>query len=133
MEMDKGGTGLGQWTWTKFDTRTTRRQFVLVYCPSVPIFLKKQGIDFEVGTKVYEQQYRYNWKKGYHNCDPIYHLDTNLLAHLNLRRMQDNEVLLMIDLNKRIYTGNFAKALAEQDILMDEIFYQVNSMEFMHH
>ena len=47
--------------------------------------------------------------------------------------MQDNEVLLMIDLNKRIYTGNFAKALAEQDILMDEIFYQVNSMEFMHH
>ena len=28
-----------------------------------------------------------------------------------------------------MYTGNFAKALAKQDILMDEVFYQVNNTQ----
>ena len=52
--------------------------------------------------------------------------------------MQGEEVLLMIDLNEHFYTGNCAKALAEQDILMDKIFYQVNNIQgptghFIHH
>ena len=32
----------------------------------------------------------------------------------------------MINLNKHIYTGNFAKSLAEQFILMNKVFYRVN-------
>ena len=43
--------------------------------------------------------------------------------------MQGEEVLLMVDLNKNIYTGNFAKPLAEQDILMDEVFHWVNNTQ----
>ena len=46
-----------------------------------------------------------------------------------MENVQGDEVLLMIDLNKHIYTGNFAKALAEQDILMDEVFYRVNDIQ----
>ena len=42
--------------------------------------------------------------------------------------MQGKEVLLMIDL-EHIYTSNFVKALAEQDILMDEVFHQINNTQ----
>ena len=115
--------------WTVFGTGTTRRPIVSAYRPSVPSTLKARGINFESGTKVYEQQYRYYRRKNYHNCDLIPNFDTNLLALLSLRRMRGEEVLFMINLNKHIYTGNFAKALAEQNILMEEVFYQVNNTQ----
>ena len=35
----------------------------------------------------------------------------------------------MINLNKNVYTGNFVKALAEEDILMDEVFRQINNTQ----
>ena len=35
----------------------------------------------------------------------------------------------MIDLNENIYSGNFAKALAEENILMDEVFHRVNNSQ----
>ena len=148
MKMGKDKTGLGQWVWTVFGTGTTRRRIVSAYRPSVPSTLKGRCIDFKAGTKVYEQQYRYYQRINYHNCDPFHNFDTNLLALLSLWRMRGKEVLLMIDLNKNIYTGNFAKALAEQDILMDEVFHRVNNtrspnshitssdpiyVEFLHH
>ena len=78
---------------------------------------------------MYEQQYRCYEKKGYYNCDPIHNFDTNLLALLSLWRMQGEEVLLMINLSEHIYTGNFVKALAEQDILMDEDFHRVDNTQ----
>ena len=68
-------------------------------------------------------------KKNYHNLDPVHNFDTNLPALLSLWRLQGEEVLLMIDLNKNIYTGNFVKALAEEDILMDEVFRRVNNTQ----
>ena len=91
--------------------------------------MKGHRIDFKAGTKVYEQQYRYYRRKNYHNLDLVHNFDTNLLALLSLWRMQDEEVLLMIDLNKNNYTGNFAKALTKEDILMDEVFHRVNNTQ----
>ena len=35
----------------------------------------------------------------------------------------------MIDLNQHNYKGNFAKVLAEKDIQMDEVFYQMNDIQ----
>ena len=106
-----------------FDTETTRLRIVSVNRPSVLSTLKGRCINFESGTKVYKQQYRYYRRESYHNCDSIHNFDTNLLALLSLWRMQGEEVLLMI------YTGNFVKALAEQDILMGEVFYRVNNTQ----
>lgn len=34
----------------------------------------------------------------------------------------------MIDVNQHIYKGRFSKALAEQDIHMEGVFYQVNGI-----
>ena len=115
--------------WTVFDTGTTRRRIVSAYRPSVLSTLKRRRIGFKAGTKVYEQQYRYYRKKGYYSLDSVHNFDTNLLALLSLWRMQGEEALLMIDLNKNIYTSNFVKALAEEDILMDVVFHQVNNSQ----
>ena len=130
--MDKDKTRLAQWVWIVFDTGTTRRQFVLAYHLKTPKSLKRHGIDFEEGKKVYKQQFRYYQKKEYANPDPIYNFDKNLLALLSLQRMQGEKVLLTIDLNQYIYKGNFAKTLAERDIQMDKVFYRTNVIQALH-
>ena len=129
MEMGKDETGLGRWVWMVFDTGTTRRRIVSAYQPSVPSTLKGRRINLKAGVKVYEQQHRYYRTKNYHIKDPVHNFDTNLLALLSLWRLQGEEVLLMIDLNENIHTGNFAKALAEEEILMDEVFSRVNNTQ----
>ena len=129
MEMGRDETGLGRWVWMVFDTGTTRRRIVSAYRPSVPSTLKGQRINLKAGVKVYEQQHRYYRTKNYHIKDPVHNFDTNLLALLSLWRLQGEEVLLMIDLNENIHTGNFAKALAEEEILMDEVFSRVNNTQ----
>ena len=119
----KDETGLARWTWIVFDCETTVRRFVSGYRPKKPSSLKRIGIDIKEGVKVWEQHTRFYRERDYHNVDPHFNFDNDLLALLRLWRKNGEDVMLMIDVNDHAYTSRFARALADEEIQMKCLFF----------
>ena len=71
------------------------------------------------GTTVFEQQERYFEERGVFTSPRTLFYE-QLISQMVEWKQGDEELVLFGDFNENVYTGRFAKRLAEEDLLMTE-------------
>ena len=94
------------------DSGFKRTRFITAYRPVKKSTTKRRGVTTE-GFSVWEQQQRYFCEEeGMVDPHPIKLFDKHLFVLIEEWRLNNKEVVLLIDANEDVYKGKFAKALA---------------------
>jgi hypothetical protein len=107
------GTGLGRWCWICLGSGLRKTQIVMAYQPS------NSGRSYASMT-VKDQQSRYFCAQGNAHSPRTIFLE-QLIAQLLLWKSIDNDIVLLGNFNKNIYTGRLATRLAADDLNFIEL------------
>ncbi len=114
-------TGLGQWSLIKVGTGEHSRWIVSSYQPcnlmTVRISTPDPSGKMKRSRTVWAQHVRYFWKKGIFH-DPRKAFCWQLIMQLKHWRAKGDKIILFADLNENVYTGQLAKLLQGDDLLM---------------
>ena len=112
----KDDTGLGRWSWMVIDSGYKKIRFITAYRPVKKRGTTRRGKTTE-GVTVCEQQRQYFCEVvGMDDPHPIKLFDKHLFVLIKEYRLNKEEVVLMIDANKDVYKGKFAKAIAKPGV-----------------
>ena len=130
-------TGLGRWCLLMVEGSCGPVQLVAYYRPHG---LTKTEADIAKGLRepkdtkkaslsAWAQQKRYYKAKGMMNANPRTEADSDLLHQLQKWKLQNDEIILMVDFNQNIYTSNVAQQLAADDLGMEEQYHKLHGGE----
>jgi hypothetical protein len=107
------GTGLGRWCWIQLGSGARKTRIVMAFQPS------NSGRS-SAGMTVKDQQSRYFCARG-NARSPRTIFFEQLITQLLLWKAIDNDIVLLDDFNKSIYTGRLATRLAADDLHFMEL------------
>jgi hypothetical protein len=93
-------TGLGRWCWIHLGSGQCKTRIVTAYQPS-------NSSRSSAGTTVKDQQSRYFCARG-DACSPRTIFFEQLITQLLLWKSIDNDIVLLGDFNRNVYTGRLA-------------------------
>jgi hypothetical protein len=116
--------GLGCWYWIRIDGGSKNTCVVTAYHTTNPLRKMK-------GKTVWDQHIRYFKARG-QICNPHDMFSANLISLLWQWKNAGDEIVLLGDFNKNIYTGNLARSLSGDNLRMHELCQRITGLLLPH-